>query len=761
MLKYALQTGRNQSNRLLLHLSNPNWKRSYSSKIRNIGILAHIDAGEQMKLNTLCTELYLVNKLILGKTTTTERMLYYAGKTRALGEVHRGNTVTDYLTQERERGITICSSAVTFPWNDHRINLLDTPGHIDFTMEVEQSLYAVDGVVVVLDGTAGVEAQTVTVWSQADKHKLPRLIFVNKMDRPDADFGKCVSDLKDKLETQPVCLQYPVKNDDGVLAINDVITLERLSWQQKDLGRSYKMVKLEPSDDLRQLQEKRNELIDQLSGLDDELADVVISTESFDQVDNALIKRALRRATSQQKVVPVLLGSAYKNVGIQRLMDAVNAYLPAPEERNKIYDCFGTEVAGKVFKIVHDKQRGPLTLVRILRGEIRRGMRLISARGQAEVVSKLYEPLADEYREVSAVQSGDVVICAGLKSTVTGDLLTSSQSALKNAQKRLRQSLGAAATKDEEDDELDESDELFAIDPQIPDAVYFCSIEPPSVSSQTAMEQALRQLQREDPSLRVSYDSVTGQTVLGGMGELHMDIIKSRILSEYKIDVDLGPLQIAYKETIDSPALNTLSVEKEIAGSKQNVSITLEVVKNQTELFSLDKTPENLQNLNTLRPRILQVLRKGSISALERGPRVGGQVVETQIRLHNATIGRGTADSFVMATAAQCVQKLLSTSGTRLLEPIMALQIVAPSERISGIMADLSRRRALINDVLPKGERNKMILVNAPLAELSGYSSALRTISSGTASMTMQPCGFSSMNSADEMLAERRAQGLE
>ncbi|XP_041565377.1 ribosome-releasing factor 2, mitochondrial isoform X2 [Drosophila elegans] len=564
MLKYALQIRPKQINRFPWQLSNQNWRRSYSSKIRNIGILAHIDAG---------------------KTTTTERMLFYAGKTRALGEVHRGNTVTDYLTQERERGITICSSAVTFPWNGHRINLLDTPGHIDFTMEVEQSLYAVDGVVVVLDGTAGVEAQTVTVWSQADKHKLPRLIFINKMDRPDADFEKCVLDLKEKLETQPVCLQYPVKNEQGLLAINDVITLEQLSWQQKDLGRSYKNIKLEPSDSLRQLQEKRNELIDRLSGLDDELADVVISTESFDKVDNALIERALRRATSQQKVVPVLLGSAYKNVGIQRLMDAVNSYLPAPEERNQIYDCFGTEVAGKVFKIVHDKQRGPLTLVRILRGEIKRGMRLISARGQAEVVSKLYEPLADEYREVSAVQSGDVVICAGLKSTVTGDLLTSSQSALKNAQKRLKQSLGAATTKDEEDDEPDELDELFSIDPQIPDAVYFCSIEPPSVSSQTAMEQALRQLQREDPSLRVSYDSVTGQTVLGGMGELHMDIIKSRILSEYKIDVDLGPLQIAYKETIESPALNTLSVEKEIAGSKQNVSITLEVVKNQTELF--------------------------------------------------------------------------------------------------------------------------------------------------------------------------------
>ncbi|XP_017141157.1 ribosome-releasing factor 2, mitochondrial isoform X1 [Drosophila miranda] len=737
MLKYALLSGEMQRNRLLRQLSAHIFRRSYSSNIRNIGILAHIDAG---------------------KTTTTERMLFYSGKTRSLGEVHRGNTVTDYLTQERERGITICSSAVTFPWSGNRINLLDTPGHIDFTMEVEQSLYAVDGVVVVLDGTAGVEAQTVTVWTQADKHKLPRLAFVNKMDRPDADFDKCVNDLRTKLETQPVCIQYPSKNQDGLLTINDVITLEQLTWQPKDLGRSYSKTKLEPSDDLRQLQEKRNELIDQLSGLDDELADVVISTESFDNVSNALIERALRRATCQQKVVPVLLGSAYKNVGIQRLMDAVNAYLPAPEERNQIYDCFGNEVAGKVFKIVHDKQRGPLTLVRILRGEIKRGMRLICSRGQAEVVSKLYEPLADEYREVGAVQSGDVVICAGLKSTVTGDLLTSSQTALRNAQKRLKQSQGTVST--DEDEELD-TDELFGIDRQIPDAVYFCSIEPPSVSSQTAMEQALRQLQREDPSLRVSYDSVTGQTVLGGMGELHMDIIKSRILSEYKIDVDLGPLQIAYKETIESPSLTTLSVEKEIAGSKQNVSLTLEVVKDQGELFSLDKSPENLSNLNTLRPRTLQVIRKGSVSALERGPRVGGQVVDTQIRLHNAIIGRGTADSFVMATAAQCVQKLLSTSGTRLLEPIMALQIVAPSERISGIMADLSRRRALINDVLPKGERNKMILVNAPLAELSGYSSALRTISSGTASMTMQPSGFSGMNAVDESLAERRVQGLE
>ncbi|XP_060647863.1 ribosome-releasing factor 2, mitochondrial [Drosophila nasuta] len=740
MLQYTLLNVLLRRNKLLFRYSAQLFKRCYSADIRNIGILAHIDAG---------------------KTTTTERMLFYAGKTRSLGEVHRGNTVTDYLTQERERGITICSSAVTFPWNGKRINLLDTPGHIDFTMEVEQSLYAVDGVVIVLDGTAGVEAQTVTVWTQADKHNLPRLVFVNKMDRPDANFDKCVDDLKSKLDAKPIFTQYPVKNNEGHLGIYDVITLEQLSWQQKDYGRVYHKTKLESSDTLRDLQEKRNELIDQLSGLDDELADVVISTEGFDQVSNKLIGQAIRRATNQNKVVPVLLGSAYKNIGIQRLMDAVNDYLPTPEERNQIYECFGNDLAGKVFKIVHDKQRGALTLVRLIRGELKRGMRLTCSSGQAEVVSKIYEPLADEYREVSSVQAGDVAICAGLKSTVTGDLLTSSHSSLKNAQKRLMKSRGLETQHQEDEENFVGNKEMFAIETQIPDAVYFCSIEPPSISSQTAMEQALKQLQREDPSLRVSYDAVTGQTVLGGMGELHMDIIKSRMLSEYKIDVDLGPLQIAYKETIESSAINTFSLEKEIAGSKQNVSITLELVNDQVEVFSLDKSPENVQNLNALRPRILQVVRKGAISALERGPRVGGQVVDTQIRLHNVVIGRGTADSFIMAAAAQCVQKLLTTNGTRLLEPIMALQIVAPNDRVSGIMADLSRRRSLIKDVTTKGDKNKLILVNAPLAELSGYSSALRTISSGTASMTMQPCGFSEMNSADESLAVRRAQGLE
>ncbi|XP_055851290.1 ribosome-releasing factor 2, mitochondrial [Episyrphus balteatus] len=715
--------------------------RYYSSKvidIRNIGILAHIDAG---------------------KTTTTERMLFYSGKTRSLGEVHRGNTVTDYLTQERDRGITICSSAVTFQWNDAKINLLDTPGHIDFTMEVEQSLFAVDGVIIVLDGTAGVEAQTLTVWSQAEKHKLPKMIFINKMDRPDANFDASVKDITSRLDIRPICLQYPEKDSKANLSIIDVVTLNRISWNPETYGRTFRVEPLKDKS-LDEAVNFRNNLIDDLSGIDDELADTVISAESFNTVSNDLIWSAVRRATCSHKAVPVLLGSAYKNVGIQPLMDSVIRFLPAPHERNQLYDCFGNDFVGKVFKIVHDKQRGPLTLIRVLRGSLKKGMRLINTKSSTESLQRIYEPLADEYREINEVPCGGVAVCSGLKNTVTGDLLTSSASSIKQAQKKLQKILGKSDVDDEEDN-METINEVLSLDPQIPDAVYFCSIEPPSIGSQTAMEAALKQLQREDPSLRVNFDETTGQTVLGGMGELHMDIVKSRILTEYKIDVDLGPLQIAYKETIESPAIDTFTLEKEIAGSKQSVTITLELVNDQKEIFNLSKSQENMANLNTLRPKTLQVIKKGAIAALERGPRVGGQVVETQVRLHNATIGRGTADSFVMAATGQCVQKILINSGTRLLEPIMAVQIIVPSERVSTVLADLSRRRAKINDVQPKGQQNKLIDVQAPLAELSGYTSVIRTITSGTASMTMQPCGYSNMNSQDEVVAIRRAQGLE
>ncbi|XP_063704008.1 ribosome-releasing factor 2, mitochondrial [Culicoides brevitarsis] len=712
--------------------------------IRNIGILAHIDAG---------------------KTTTTERMLFYAGKTRALGEVHHGNTVTDFLQQERERGITICSSAVSFNWKEHRINLLDTPGHIDFTMEVEQSLSAVDGTVVILDASAGVEAQTTTVWGQTERHALPRLVFVNKMDRGDADFVACLNDLRKKLGANPVALQYPIHDKSGFTGMIDLVQQKQLTFDKTNQGRSYRIQPVESKyEDI--LKKHRNELIDALSGVDDALAEVIIANDSLESVELQIVLEAIRRSCIERKIIPVLLGSAYKNTGVQPLLDAVLNYLPAPFERNKIYDCFGNDFVGKVFKVMHDKQRGPLSLVRVHRGVLKKNSRVTTSKGGAEQITRIYDPLADEYVETNQIGEGDIGVCSGLKHTVTGDILVSSMSSLKSAQKRLMESLKKETPNpdDEQDEDVEILKSALSLEPKIPDAVYFCSIEPPSQAYQQSLDTALKQIQREDPSLRVHYDENTAQTVLGGMGELHLDIIKSRLLTEYKIEADLGPLQIAYKETINAPMRETVVLAKEIAGTKQNVTIELTVQNikesKHPEIFRLDTSKEAAEALSAVRPRILKLVRKGALAALSRGPRLGCPVIDAQIILHAITTGRGTADSFIMAAAGQCVHKILQNSDSGLLEPIMELQIIAPQERISVILGDLGRRRAIINDVRPKGEQNKVIEALAPLSELTGYSSTIRTISSGTASLILTPHSYASMTLQDETRAIQKAQGL-
>uniref|UniRef100_A0A182RBQ2 Ribosome-releasing factor 2, mitochondrial n=1 Tax=Anopheles funestus TaxID=62324 RepID=A0A182RBQ2_ANOFN len=710
-------------------------------RIRNIGILAHIDAG---------------------KTTTTERMLYYSGRTDMLGEVKLGNTVTDFLLQERERGITICSAAVSFNWKEHRINLLDTPGHIDFTMEVEQSLGAVDGTIVILDGSAGVEAQTVTVWGQADRHRLPRLIFVNKMDKESADYDACLLDVKQKLSTVPVPLQMPIKERGKLVGVIDVLSSSQIIWDGQNKGRSYKAIPITDADLHDQIQEKLYELIDLLSGMDDSLAQAIIEANSFENIKLNLVLDAIRNCTLKQQIVPVLLGSSYKNVGVQLLMDSMLNFLPAPSERNQIYDCFGTDFVGKVFKVTHDKQRGPITMIRAFRGLAKKGSRFITATGSSETIQRIYEPLADEYREIDSFGVGNIGLCAGPKSTVTGDLVVANAAALKKALKRL--SLVGDSTEETADDELLLASKL-GLQTTIPDAVYFCSIEPPSSGQQTALDNALREIQREDPSLRIRYDEATGQTVLGGMGQLHLEIVKSRILTEYRIDADLGPLQIAYKETLEEPSRGQWVAEKEIAGSKQSVHMDMTIyphaVESNVERFVLDNSAEAQETLKLIRPRQMTYFRKGALGALHRGPKLGGELANCAIKLHALTIGRGTADPFIMAAAAQCISNILKNALCRLLEPDMFLEIVTPSEYLPPILADLSRRRARIEDVAQRGAANKIVKVNAPLAELGDYSTVLRTISSGTASVSMEPNGHSPMNEFDESQAMRRALGLE
>lgn len=542
--------------------------------------------------------------------------------------------------------------------------------------------------------------------------------------------------------------------------IIDLISLKKVVWEQKHQGMSYQIDDIKDKDLLDYALEQRLGMIDKLSGHDDKLAETIIASESLENVSIDQILNALRRLTIERKIVPMLMGSAYKNTGIQLLMDAVINYLPAPHERNAIYNCFGNDFVGKVFKVTHDPQRGALSLVRIYRGELKKNSRVMTSNGTPEHVQKLYEPLADEYREIESSSAGNVCVCMGLKSTRTGNLLVSSMSSLKNAQKKFKKS--SSSKSDDEDDEEIESD--LVLEPTIPDAVFFCSIEPPSLSFQNALETALAQIQREDPSLRIKYDETTMQTVLGGMGELHLDIIKSRLMTEYKIDADLGPLQIAYKETIEEPHRSSLKIEKEIAGSKQSVEIemSLEIKRDDNdEIFRLDNSPEASENLKEIRPKFIFLVKKSAISALERGPKIGGQVVNVKIKLHKLVIGRGTVFAFIAATTTQCIQKILLEANCRLMEPMMAIQIVVPNERVSPILSDLGRRRAQILEVSLRGEQNKVIEIIAPLAELSGYSSAVRTISSGTASLTMQPHGYSLLSHVDANRAIRRAQGLE
>lgn len=542
--------------------------------------------------------------------------------------------------------------------------------------------------------------------------------------------------------------------------------MKEITWDVKNQGQSYKVENVTDS----HVAKKRLELIDALSGIDDELAEFIIKNDSLENISLDMILSAIRRQTINRQIVPILLGSAYKNTGVQLLMDSIINYLPAPNERNQLYNCFGDDFVGNVFKVTHDKQRGALSMVRIFRGELKKGSKVTTSTSTGENIQRIYEPLADEYREIDSIGAGNVAVCAGLKSTKTGDILVSSMSSLRSAQKKLKKNAND-----------DDDDSVFSLEPKIPDAVYFCSIEPPSVGLQQALETALIQIQREDPSLRVKYDENTMQTVLGGMGELHLDIIKSRLLTEYKIEADLGPLQIAYKETIEEKTRCSYKSEKEIAGAKQLVEIemTLDVIRPGDEIFRLDNSPEASENLTPIRPKYIQLVRKASISALERGPKIGGQVVGARIILNHLVIGRGTADSFIMAATMQCVRKILLEADCRLMEPMMSIQIVLPSEKVSAVLADLGRRRAQIVDVSLRGEHNKVRIIRnfdffilnlhffqiieviAPLAALSGYSSIVRTISSGTASVSMQPNGYSLISQADEQTAIRVAQGLE
>lgn len=721
-------------------------EREAMQRIRNIGIMAHIDAG---------------------KTTTTERMLFYSGFSRHLGNVDSGDTVTDYMDQERERGITITSAAITFSWKQHRINLIDTPGHVDFTLEVERCLRVLDGAITVLDASAGVEAQTLTVWRQADRYAVPCIVFLNKMDKTGADFYDSLDSIRNKLAAVPLPLQLPIGKEKTFSGVVDLLDMTKVIWDSGDSeGLTFQSLPLDKSqmpDIYEEAVSLKTALFDLLINHDDLIGEQFLQGVNIAQLPKSEILAAIRRLTLARKVVPVLCGSALRNRGIQPLLDAVVLLLPSPTDReHQFLEYYSNSLATLAFKIQHDKQKGVLTFLRIYSGSLSSGLSLYNVnREYTEKLGRLYQVNADEYKEVNTMSAGNIVAVTGLKQTVTGDTLVASHRVANSARDALAHQSGRASA------DCQEMPVLVGL--TVPDPVFFCSIEPPSMAFQKNLDLALECLLREDPSLRVRTDSDTGQTIIGGMGELHLEIIKDRILKEYGIDASFGPLQIAYRESVSDSARESSTLEKTIGNTRHSVTLSLSVHSvssidtaldsSECETFRVVPDDGSVLAERPLRRHQAKAIENGIKSGMSRGPLLAFPIVDVEVQLHEFRIGDGTSMPIISACASQCLFQAAMKASPILLEPVMAVEICVDESRLGTVLADLSQRRSQILNIHAK---DKMRIVDArtPLAELRSYSSILRRITSGLASFTMELHHYEQMNKESQRKAIQSVTGF-
>ncbi|CAG0887056.1 unnamed protein product [Cyprideis torosa] len=715
--------------------------------IRNIGVAAHIDAG---------------------KTTTTERMLYYAGRTSMLGNVDHGDTVTDFMEEERRRGITITSAAVSFPWLDNYcFNLIDTPGHVDFTMEVERCLRVLDGAVVVLDASAGVEAQTLTIWRQCNTYDVPRIIFLNKMDKKFANFDMCLQSIRERLHVKPLLVQMPVLSDDGKLrGVVDLVELEKILWTGEKRGTEFQKESLLEMGNLSaDVLQARNKLVEGSADLDDPLAEVFLKSENVESISAADLKAALRRITVTRKAVPVLLGSALKNIGIQPLMDAVVWYLPNPLERKQAAVSFyePDTLVAFAFKISHDEHMGVITFLRVYSGRIKTGDRLYNVNRECVVkVAKVFVPFANDFREVESVPSGNIAVVSGVKDVLTGDTICQSASVASIAAKRA----GKSAT---EKDKGNAKGQLVGL--ETPNPVFFCSIEPPSLSSQKDLDFALERLQREDPSLMVKSDEDTGQTVLGGQGELHLEIIQNRIRNEYNVHAELGKLHVAYREAIERYGMErSINFQRHLGDRLQQVQMRLSIQKPENqphEFLKLKINKESAENLAQVKPFQLVAIKRGLQASLNHGPILNYPLQNVHFGLHHLEVGRGTSELVVSSAASALALEMFQRSKPVLLEPVMEVVVTVEESYFSTILSDLTQRRGKIQEIKQVGPETKTVVVLAPLSELIGYSTTVRTLSSGLATVTMALKDFQKMSAremkqtVEQELSEQRASWYE
>lgn len=709
------------------------------AKIRNIGIMAHIDAG---------------------KTTTTERILYYSGYTRSLGDVDDGDTVTDFMAQERERGITIQSAAVTFDWKGYRVNLIDTPGHVDFTLEVERCLRVLDGAVAVFDASAGVEAQTLTVWRQADKHQIPRICFLNKMDKTGASFNYAVESIREKLKAKPLLLQLPIGEAKNFKGVVDVVRKEKLLWNSNsDDGKDFErkpLLEMSDPELLKETTEARNALIEQVADLDDEFADLVLGefSENFDLVPAEKLQTAIHRVTLARAAVPVLCGSALKNKGVQPLLDAVTTYLPSPEERNyEFLQWYKGDLCALAFKVLHDKQRGPLVFMRIYSGMIKPQSAIHNINGNCtERISRLLLPFADQHVEIPSLTAGNIALTVGLKHTATGDTIVSSKSSALAAARR------AGREGEKKHEQNSEAERLLLAGVEIPEPVFFCTIEPPSVAKQPDLDHALKCLQREDPSLKVKLDPDSGQTVLCGMGELHIEIIHDRIKREYGLETYLGPLQVAYRETILNPVRATDTLDRTLGDKRHLVTVELEVKPLETS--SVTPVIEYAESVSEdILKGSREAIENGIHSACLQGPLLGSPIQDVAITLHSLIIHPGTSSTMISACVSRCIQKALKKADKQVLEPLMNLEVTVTRDYLSPVLADLAQRRGNIQEIQTRQD-NRVVIGFVPLAETMGYSTVLRTLTSGSATFALELSNYQAMNPQDQSTLLSHRSGL-
>ncbi len=664
------------------------------NKYRNIGIMAHIDAG---------------------KTTTTERILYYTGVSHKIGEVHDGAATMDWMEQEQERGITITSAATTCFWKDHRVNIIDTPGHVDFTIEVERSLRVLDGAVAVFDSVAGVEPQSETVWRQANKYGVPRMCFINKMDRVGADFYRCLNMIEDRLGAVPIVLQLPVGAESEFLGVIDILNMKEIIWTEETLGAEFKVNEI--SEEYKsKAEDYRKKLVELAVEQDDAIMEQYLEGNEPSVED---LKKCIRKGTISASFVPVLCGSAFKNKGVQPMLDAVIDYLPSPldlppvkgvkvdsDEELRRESSDAQPFSALAFKIMTDPFVGTLAFARVYSGVVESGATVENTvKGKKERIGRMLQMHANSREDIKEARAGDIIAICGLKSVTTGDTLS------------------------------DSSNPVILERMEFPDPVIEVAVEPKTKADQEKMSEALGRLAAEDPSFGVSSDIESGQTIIKGMGELHLDIIVDRMKREFKVEADVGAPQVAYRETITSEADVDYTHKKQSGGAGQFARVKM-VVKKGEPGCGLDFINKVVGG--NIPKEYIPGVQKGIESAMQNGVVAGYPVIDISVTLYDGAYH--DVDSSVMAfeiAGRSAFKDALSKSKPKLLEPMMKVEVVTPEEFVGDVIGDLNSRRGQVQGMDPQGNAT-LVKANVPLATMFGYVNNLRSMTQGRAVYTMQ-----------------------